>query len=167
MYETICNIQKPWTGPFPMSLNSYVSKTKQNKKTSRDCKKLPRVHFIGCQGVKLFLPKNFLKFCHKLIVRLWVFKICQNLSFWVLSQFDLEFCYNLSFLILSQFRFFSFVAIWVFEFVVIWFFSFVAIWVVTIEFWVWSQFDFLRCVPIWVFVFCYNSSFWVLSEFEF
>ena len=28
-------------------------------KTSRDRKKLPRKHLIGCQGVKLFLPKDF------------------------------------------------------------------------------------------------------------
>ena len=27
-------------------------------KTSQDCKTLPRVHLISCQGVKLFLPKK-------------------------------------------------------------------------------------------------------------
>ena len=43
------------------------------RKTSQDCKMLPRVHLIGCQGVKLFLPKDSLQFGQKLS--------CQNLSF--------------------------------------------------------------------------------------
>ena len=52
-------------------------------KTSRDCKTLPGVHFIGCWGVKLFLLKNFFKG----LVRKWIlyhFEIlsCHNLSFW-------------------------------------------------------------------------------------
>ena len=42
-------------------------------KTLQDCKTLPRVHFIGCQGVKLFVPKDCFKFFQKLS--------CQILSF--------------------------------------------------------------------------------------
>ena len=150
-----------------MSLNSYVSKTKQNKKTSRDRKKLPGVHFIGCQCVKLFLPKYFLKFCHKLIVRLWVFKICQNLSFWVLSQFDLEFSYNLSFwfyhnlnfLVLLLFEF------WVCCYLIFWFLLLFELSQLSFEFGhnltfcVVSQFKFLCFVTIQVFEFCQNLSF--------
>ena len=34
----------------------------QMYKTSQDCKTLPRVHLIGCQGVNLFLPKDCFKF---------------------------------------------------------------------------------------------------------
>ena len=69
-------------------------------KTSQDCKTLPRVHFIGCQGAKLFLPKDCYKFCQKLS--------CQNLSFWVVSQFEIELCHKLSFWVLSQFEFMTF-----------------------------------------------------------
>ena len=34
-----------------------------------------------------------------------VVKFCHNLSFWVLSQFEVEFFHNLSFWVLSQFEF--------------------------------------------------------------
>ena len=36
------------------------------KKTLQDRKTLPRVQLIGCQGVKLFLPKYCFKFCKNL-----------------------------------------------------------------------------------------------------
>ena len=57
-------------------------------KSSKDHKRLPRSHINACWGVKLFLPKDFLKFCKKLS--------CQDLS--------LDCCHNL-----------SFVQIWFFE----------------------------------------------------
>ena len=102
------------------------------------------------------------------------FLFCCNLSFWVLSQFELsfvticifEFCHNLS-LVLSLFEYSSFDIIWVFlvlsqfDF----FFSFVSIWVGEKNvFWFLSQFDFVKYeflsfVTIWVFV--------ILSQFEF
>ena len=65
-------------------------------KISWDHKRLPWVHLIGCQGVKLFLPKDFLsnkKFLH-------------NLSFWVLSEFEFA---------VSSVLKLNFVTIWVFE----------------------------------------------------
>ena len=43
-------------------------------KTLRDCKTLHKGPLIGCQGVKLFLPKDCFNLCPKLS--------CQNLSFW-------------------------------------------------------------------------------------
>ena len=39
---------------------------KQSGKTSRDRKTRPRVHLIGCRGLKLFLPKDGFKFCQNL-----------------------------------------------------------------------------------------------------
>ena len=33
--------------------------------TSRDRKRLPQVHLIGCQGVKLYPPKDCFKLCQK------------------------------------------------------------------------------------------------------
>ena len=57
-----------------------------------------------------------------LLLIIWVFEVCHNLSCWVLSQFVLwnfftiyGICQTLSW-ILSQFKFFSFVTIQVFEF---------------------------------------------------
>ena len=43
-----------------------------HKQTSQECKTLPTVHLIRCQGVKLFLPKDILSF---------KIEYCQNLSF--------------------------------------------------------------------------------------
>ena len=103
--------------------NNYKKKTLQDRKT------LPKVHLIGCWGVKLFLPKDFLKFCQK-----WS---CHNLIFWVLSQFEIRvlsqfeffaFCHNLSFWVFSQFGFCHNLSFWVVTFSV---------------FGVWQKFEFL------------------------
>ena len=56
--------------------------------TLRDRKMLPRVYLISCWGVKLFLPKDVLKFVRNWVVTIWVFEFCHNLSF--------GFCNNLS-----------------------------------------------------------------------
>ena len=93
-------------------------------KTSRDCKRLPREHFLSCQSVKLLLPKDFLKLCHKLsfvklrvfsFVRIWVFdlslfKFSSLVIFWgffKITFWVFEFCCHLSFWV---------VQIWVLEF---------------------------------------------------
>ena len=68
------------------------------KKTLRDCKTLPRIHLISCQGVKLFLTKYFWKFCQKFS--------CQELSFWVLIHLD--FSHNFSFAFCHIFSFWAF-----------------------------------------------------------
>ena len=77
-----------------------------------------------------------------------VFKLCHNLRFWVLSQFE----------------FLSFDTVWVFEFSH------------NLIFWVLYQFDFFfkffhnlsfGVVTIWVFEFCRDLSFRVLSQFRF
>ena len=78
-------------------------------KTLGDRKRLSREHLIGYQGVKLFIPKDFLKFCQKFSF--------QDLNFWVLSQFE--------FWVLLQFEFLSLVTIWFFDFchnLIFWFF---------------------------------------------
>ena len=51
-------------------------------KTSRGCKTLPRVHLIGFQCVKLFLPKDCLKFYHNWIVRIGAFELSHFQFFW-------------------------------------------------------------------------------------
>ena len=90
-------------------------------------------------------------------VPIWVFELCHNLSFWVLSQFEFlsfvtiwvfEFCHDLSFWVLSTFGFLSFVTFRFFIFIL-------------------SQFLFFSFVTIWVFKFCHNLCFWFLSLFEF
>ena len=59
------------------------------KKTLQDRKRLPRVHIIGCRGVKLFLPKRLPKVVSEIelsefefwsFVRISVCEFCQNLS---------------------------------------------------------------------------------------
>ena len=90
-------------------------------KTSCDQKWLPQIHLIGCWGVKLLLTKDF---CQKVFfwlefdflifssslfellnffsLTIWVVKFCHSLSFWNLSNFELNFvpiqvfgfCYN-------------------------------------------------------------------------
>ena len=80
------------------------------------------------------------------------FKFGQNLSSWVLSQFEFLSC-----VIIQIFEFchiFSFVTFWVFEFFLV-------------TFWVLSQFEFLSFVIIWVFEFHHILSFWILSQFKF
>ena len=47
-------------------LTLYVLILREVIKTSQYRKTLPLVHFIGCRGVKFFLPKDFLKFCKKI-----------------------------------------------------------------------------------------------------
>ena len=116
------------------------------KKHRENREKLPREHLIGCQGVKMFLLKDHFKVSFVISWDLSWFMFCHNLSFWVLSHFQL-------FLVLSQFEFLSLFTIWVlphFEFCHN--FSFVTIWFL-------SQLDFLK--------FCHNLTFWVLSQFEF
>ena len=84
------------------------------------------------------------------MVTFWVFEICYNLSFLVLSQFDyLSFVTIWVFGFLSQFDFFSFVTIcFFFSFVIIWILIFVTIWFLAL-----SQFKFLSFVNIWVLLF--------------
>ena len=52
-----------------MNVEYEVNLSKSSKidlnKTSRDHKRLLRVHLFGCQGVNLLLPKDFFKFCQK------------------------------------------------------------------------------------------------------
>ena len=126
-----------------------------------------------CQVV---LTKRMFKFGQK-----WS---CQNLSFWVFSQFNFEFCHNLSFWFSSQFEF-SIPFFKLLIFVIIQVMSFVRTWVFglchNLSFLVLSQFEFLSflkiwffelChnlsfVTIWVFEFCFNLSFWVFSQFGF
>ena len=71
------------------------------------------------------------------MVTILVFKFCQNLSFWVVLQFE----------------FLSYVTIWVFEF-------FLTIWVFeyfhNFGFWVLSQFELSSFVFIWFFCFCHK-----------
>ena len=83
-------------------------------KTWRDCKRLPPVHLIGCQVVKLFLPNNFLSE---------MYEFCHNLSVWALSQFEFlssvtfwvfEFYNNMSVLVLSHFEFCNDTNFWIF-----------------------------------------------------
>ena len=105
-------------------------KGQDRKKTSQDHKRLPKAHLIGCRGVKLFLPQYCFQVCQKLN--------CQNLSFWVLSQYE--------FWVLSKFRFLCFV-------------TFVG------EFCCYLRFKVF--VTIWVVGPCHSLSFWVLSQFEF
>ena len=73
-------------------------------------KRLPWIYLIGCQGVKLFLPKDYLKFFSLEI------RICQKLSSWVLMPFE----------------FFSFVTIWVWIFSPVDLLGYVTIWVLLV-----------------------------------
>ena len=104
------SVKQPQTAPpecIPLKRN--FCKEVVNK-TSRDCKTLPIVHLIGCQGVKLFLPKDFLKFGQEL-------SIVRNKT---LSEFKIyEFHKHLSYCVLSQFKFLSFATIIFFEFCLI------------------------------------------------
>ena len=122
-------------------------------------KKLPRVHLIGCQGVKLFLPKYSFKFCQNLNFQFLsylsqfqflVFITIQVLGFCFWCHYlSFDFCHNIS-SVFSQFELLCFVTIWV------WFccnLSFVTIWAL-------SQFEFLSFVTIWV-DFCQNLFFLV------
>ena len=109
-------------------------------KHSKNCKTLPREHFIGCQGVKMFLLKDPFKVfsSHKLrfviiqVLSRFEFLRFDNLSFWLFSKFEVlsysqfefchilsywflpqfEFCHNLNCWVLSQFELLSFVTIW-------------------------------------------------------
>ena len=99
--------------------------------TWRYCKTLPRVHIISCQGVKLFLPKDFF-----LVLKLSFIRIG------VLTEFDFEVCHSLSFRVLLQIEFFEFFLLLLF-----WCLSFVA-------FLVLWQFKILRLVRIIFFEFC-------------
>ena len=117
-------------------------------KTSQAIKVLLRVHLIGCWGVKLFSPKDCVKF----------FLLLQNLNckkkiFWVFN--------NLNFQVLSKSLFLTFNAIWVW--------SFITICVCSL-----SQFEFLYFATnkmiffaILGFKFCYNLSFWASPVFFF
>ena len=69
---------------------------------------------------------------------MWVFEFCQNLGFWLLSQFE----------------FLNFVKFWGFEFCH------------NLSCWLGSQFEFLSFVTIWVSEFCHNLSFQILSKFD-
>ena len=135
-------------------------------KTLQDCKTLPRVHLIGCRGVKLLWLKDFFV-CQKLscqdkiflsFVTIWVLSFCHDLSFCVLSQFEcLSFltiwiCKNLSFLV-APFSVFEFDKIWSFQLSHLKFLSLVTIWVFEL-----FQFKFLSLFKILVFS--------VLSQFE-
>ena len=108
----------------------------------------------------------------------------QNLSFWVLSQFEslsfvtiwvVDICHSLSFWKLSNFEL-SFVPIQVFEFLSCWilshieFLKFVKLWVEfcpNLSFWVMLQFKFLSFGTNKNFEFCNNISFWAFSQFLF
>ena len=110
-------------------------------KTSRDRKRLPRVHLINCWGVKLFLLK--------------LFKVLSEIIFSFVTLLVFEFCSILSF---CYYFFFSSVAIGVlsqFEL------SLVIIWVFAL-----SQSEFLSFVKIWGFEFCHYWSFWAVSQFK-
>ena len=50
----------------PATKKIKVEDVEGENKSLRDCKMLPRVHLIGCQSVKFFLPKDCFKFCQKL-----------------------------------------------------------------------------------------------------
>ena len=151
-------------------------KHRENRKT------LPREHLIGCQGVKMFLLKDYFKVFVFTNWDLSYFKFCHNLSFWVLSLFQFsssvtilvlshwfflifssqfDFCHNL---ILSQFDFshnLTIVTICVlsqFEFCHKSSF-------VTIQLCHNLSFRFLS--QIFFFEFCHHLCFWVSSQFEF
>ena len=122
------------------------------------------------------IPQNFYIF-----VTIWVFELRNNLSFWVLSQFEYLGFVTICFFELSQFEL-SFLAIWVFEFSYILSFVsrdtgvsslFVQKWCfsclekdfskyfyahINFFYWVLSQFKFLSFVKIWVLEYCHNFS---------
>ena len=130
---------------------SWLSHVQFGRKTLRGRKWLPQIHLIGCQGVKLFLTKDF----------------CQKLFFLI----------EFKFLSLSQFEVLNFVTVWVFEIfpTLIWilpkfnFFSFVTIQVFefccNLSFWVCLTIKVLSFFTVYVYQFCHNFSFWVLAQF--
>ena len=139
-----------------------------SEKKMWDCKTLPRIPLICCQGVKSFLLKDYFKFCNKLSF--------VTTLFWVLSQIDLEKFshfeflgfvttwvlwifkeHNMCFWSLSKLKIFSLVTILVIDF----FFSH------NLSFWVLSQLHYFSFVIIWVLEFCHKMSFGALSQFEF
>ena len=142
------------------------------------CKRLLRIHFIGCQGLKIWV----LEFGHNLsfeVLSLWVFEFYPNYSFWVFFTVWNWVLSQLEFWILSQFDFLSFLTILViFSFLTILNLSQVEFWFVTLRFftfchqlsfWVfsYSEFDFLSLVVISVFEFCHNLNLWGSPQFEF
>ena len=163
-----------------MYYNKVVFQGHLFNKHRENYKTLPREHLIGSQGVKMSLLKDHLKyFCHKLIFVIihvlsqLVFEFCNNLSFWVLLQFEFlslvtiwalqqsfvtisvfEFCHYFNFWVSSPFEFLSFVTIGVFEFDY------------NLSFWVPSQFEFFFFISVGVLDFHHNLNFWVLSQFE-
>ena len=128
------------------------------KKTSQDSKRLPRVHLMGCWGVKWFLLKGFFlcfwnwamsEFEFFSCVKIWVLNL---VTIWVF-----EFYHNLRFGVLLLFQFLSFVPIWVVAF---WDFELRH----NLSTWVLSLVDFfLSFVTIWVFefrpCFCFYHTF--------
>ena len=143
-------------------------------KTLQDRKRLPRVQLIGCQFVKMVCPKDLLKCFQKLrSVTIWVFHLCQKLTFWVLSQFNFRVLSKLDFLSFgaicgfefhNSLSFFYVVTIgvidffWLFEIIVLllfYFFILVVIWV------------FFSVGTIWILDFFHHLSFIFFSHFEF
>ena len=106
-------------------------------------------------------------------------EFCHNLSFWIISQFEvsfvaiwfLRFYHNLSFKALSQFQFLGFCQNFSFCFFTIWVFEFSHY----LSFLVLSQLRFRHNLSIWVAIFsvrvllqfkfliCHNLSFWVFT----
>ena len=126
-------------------------------KTSQYREKLPREHFMDCQGVKMLLLKDHIKlfFRHKL--RFVIIEVLSQFEFLrFVTNWVLEFCHNLTqfeFLVWSQFESYhilSFVTIWSCHNL-----SFVTILVL-------SQLELF-----FFFKFCHNLSLRVLSQLEF
>ena len=70
------------------AINGFQPARSGTRKTSRDCKWLPRINLIGCWGVKLFLTKDFwqklffwfeFEFFFNFVIT-WVVKFCHNTS---------------------------------------------------------------------------------------
>ena len=121
----------------------------------QNLKTLPRVHLNGCQGVMLFLPKDY-------------FRFCQKLSFWVLSQFEFEFGQSFSFSLITIF-FEVFVAIEVLSLVALlgFFFTIQVEFYHNLSFCNFLQFEFLSFVAIWVLMLCHNISFELCHNLSF
>ena len=128
-----------------------------------DRKTLPRVHLIGCQGVKLFLLKiQFFKLskklsCQKLIiVSIWGLR-CHNLSF---TRFvTIFFEWQKMFVEWPKhFEYLSFVTFWVFELQIL------NLWVVL--FWVFELCHIWSFNTLLVFEFCHILIFWVWSLWD-
>ena len=112
----LCLLSDIW---WELSWNWFISF--KLSKTLRDGIWLLAKHLIGNQGARCC------KAFFYSLVSIKVSEFCHNLSFWVVSQFELIFFHNSSLWVLSQIRLMIFIAIWFFCLVTIYVFSFVTI----------------------------------------